>query len=113
MRKYRNQVAAGLLFITVVLIAVIAVTGVGELADKLGDFPLWVFVPVFLLKWVNWTLRYNEWRYFLGVLGVRTVRGLPERPVPAPDQPMTIRERDSFVLWMVGTHVSRQPRQTR
>jgi uncharacterized protein (TIRG00374 family) len=109
MRKYRNQVLAGLLFITVVLIAVVAFTGAGELADKLGDFPVWLFVPVFLLKCLNWALRYAEWRYFLGVLGVRTVRGLPERPLPAPDQPPTIRERDSAVLWLAGLALSISP----
>ena len=108
MRKYRNQVLAGLLFITVVLIAVIAVTGVEELAEKLDDFPLWVFVPVFLLKCVNWLLRYIEWRYFLGVIGVRTVRGLRERPQPNPEQPI-IRERDSAVLWMAGLTLSISP----
>ncbi len=107
MRKYRNQVLAGLLFITVVLIAVVAVTGAAELADRLGDFPLWVFIPVFLLKCLNWTLRYTEWRYFLGVLGVRTVRGLPERP--SPDQPPVIRERDSVVLWLSGLALSISP----
>jgi uncharacterized protein (TIRG00374 family) len=109
MRKYRNQVLAGLLFITVVLIAVVAVTGAGQLADRLGNFPLWMFVPVFLLKCLNWALRYAEWRYFLGVLGVRTVRGLPERPLPAPDQPLTIRERDSAVLWLSGLALSISP----
>ncbi len=107
MRKYRNQVLAGLLFITVVLIAVVAVTGAGELADRLGDFPLWVFIPVFLLKCLNWTLRYTEWRYFLSVLGVRTVRGLPERPLP--EQPPVIRERDSVVLWLSGLALSISP----
>jgi uncharacterized protein (TIRG00374 family) len=109
MRKYRNQVLAGLLFITIVLIAVVAVTGAGQLADRLGDFPLWVFVPVFLLKGLNWTLRYAEWRYFLGVLGVRTVRGLPERPASSADHPPTIREQDSMVLWMAGLTLSISP----
>jgi uncharacterized protein (TIRG00374 family) len=109
MRKYRNQVLAGLLFITIVLIAVVAFTGAGELADKLGNFPLWLFVPIFLLKCLNWALRYAEWRYFLGVIGVRTVRGLPERPLPAPDQPPIIRERDSAVLWLSGLALSISP----
>jgi uncharacterized protein (TIRG00374 family) len=76
---------------------------------KLGDFPLWVFVPMFLLKCVNWTLRYTEWRYFLGVLGVRTARGLSERPIPAPGQPMIIRERDSAVLWLAGLTLAVSP----
>ena len=108
MRKYRNQVLAGLLFITVVLIAVVAVTGADELAANLDDFPLWVFGPVLLLKCVNWALRYIEWRYFLGVIGVQTVRGLRDRPAPAPEAPV-IRERDSIILWLAGLAFSISP----
>jgi uncharacterized protein (TIRG00374 family) len=108
MRKYRNQILAGLLFITVVLIAVVAVTGADEMAEKLGDFSLWVFVPVVLLKCLNWTLRYIEWRYFLGVVGVRTVRGQRNRPQPQPDAP-AIRERDSAVLWLAGLPMAVSP----
>lgn len=98
MRAYRNQVLAGLLFISIVLIAVVAVTGANELVDRLDDFPLWLFVPVFLLKCLNWVLRYSEWRYFLGVIGVRTVH----HPVTASPENPAIRERDSFLLWMAG-----------
>lgn len=101
MRRYRNQILAGLLFTSAVLIAVIAITGADALADELGNFPLWVFAPVFLLKCANWTLRYVEWRYFLGVIGIRTVRGLSAPPAPAPAAP-AIRERDSAVLWLAG-----------
>lgn len=108
MRRYRNQILAGLLFISVVLIAVVAITGAGALADRLGDFPLWLFVPVLLLKCLNWALRYYEWRYFLGVIGVRTVRGLPQPPPPNPAAP-AIRERDSIVLWLAGLAMSVSP----
>lgn len=108
MRTYRNQVLAGLLFITIVLIAVIAITGAESLAAKLENYPLWIFVPVFALKVVNWGLRYLEWRYFLGVVGVRTQRGLPQRPAPNPAAP-TVRERDSIVLWMAGLAMSISP----
>ncbi len=108
MRKYRNQVLAGLLFITVVMIALVVITGAEELAEKLGDFPVWVLVPVLVLKCVNWGLRYVEWRYFLGVLGVRTVRGLPAAPAPNPAAPQ-IRESDSFILWMAGLPLSVSP----
>jgi uncharacterized protein (TIRG00374 family) len=109
MSKYRNQVVAGLLFISLVLIAVIAVTGAEALATRLTNFPLWILVPVFLLKCVNWTLRYLEWRYFLGVIGVRTVRELPARPVPSPEGPPTIRERDSATLWLSGLSLAVSP----
>ncbi|NLX08930.1 MAG: flippase-like domain-containing protein [Chloroflexi bacterium] len=105
MQKYRNQVLAGLLFITVVLIAVVAITGVDALGSRLGDFPLWVFAPVLGLKVLNWLLRYWEWRYFLGVIGVRTVRG---ETTPA-EQAATIRERDSVILWLAGLTLSISP----
>lgn len=108
MRRYRRQVLAGLLFITVVLVAVIAVTGADTLADNLRNFPLWLFAPVLALKVLNWALRYWEWRYLLGVIGVRTVRGRRERPAPNPAAP-AIRERDSVVLWLSGLALSISP----
>lgn len=108
MRRYRRQVLAGLLFITAVLIAVVAVTGADALAENLGNFPLWLLIPVLLLKCVNWTLRYIEWRYFLGVIGVRTLRGLAAPPPPNPAAP-AVRERDSAVLWLSGLALSVSP----
>lgn len=107
-RRYRNQLLAGLLFISVVLIAVVAVTGADALATRLEDFPFWLLAPVLALKCVNWTLRYLEWRYFLGVIGVRTVRGQRARPAPNPDAPL-IRERDSAVLWLAGLTLAVSP----
>lgn len=108
MHRYRRQVLAGLLFITLVLVAVIAVTGADTLAQNLRAFPLALFAPVLGLKAVNWALRYAEWRYFLGVIGVRTVRGLRERPAPNPAAPV-IREGDSVVLWLSGLALSISP----
>ncbi|WP_119067362.1 lysylphosphatidylglycerol synthase transmembrane domain-containing protein [Aggregatilinea lenta] len=101
MRRYQRQVLAGLLFLSVVLIAVILFTGAGTLAGTLRDFPAALLIPVFLLKIVNWSLRYAEWRYFLGVVGVRTVHGEPSRPA--------IRERDSILLWLAGMTLSVSP----
>ncbi|MBN1680667.1 MAG: flippase-like domain-containing protein [Anaerolineae bacterium] len=109
MDKYRNQVVAGLLFITVVLIAVVVLTGVDELADRLDNFPLWLFVPILALKALNWSLRYLEWRYFLGVINVRTVWNGNTTAAPSPDEPATIRERDSMILWLSGLAFSISP----
>jgi uncharacterized protein (TIRG00374 family) len=104
MRNYRNQILAGLLFISVALIAVVALTGVDALAGKLETFPLWLFIPVLLLKCVNWGLRYLEWRTFLRVIGVHTVWEKTESsPVPS------IRERDSLVLWLSGLAMAVSP----
>ena len=108
MQKYRHQILLGLLFISAVLIAVVVITGAGALTDRLRHFPLALLVPVLALKVVNWGLRYLEWRYFLGVIGVRTVRGLREPPPPNPAAP-AIRERDSLVLWLSGLAMSISP----
>lgn len=108
MRNYRNQILAGLLFISLVLIAVVLVTGIDALTTRLQDFPLWIFLPVIGLKIVNWALRYWEWRYFLGVIGVRTVRGQPSHPA-TPTHPAAIRERDSVILWLAGMTLSVSP----
>lgn len=108
MQRYRHQILIGLLFISVVLIAVVLVTGAGALTERLRNFPLELLAPVLALKVLNWALRYLEWRYFLGVIGVRTVRGLSQPPPPNPAAP-AIRERDSLILWLSGLAMSISP----
>jgi len=108
MRRLRNQVAAGLVFMAAVLIGVIGLTGASDLARALDRFPLGLFAPILGLKLINWALRYWEWRYFLGVIGVRTVRGGARRPAPDPRAP-AIRERDSAALWLAGLAMSVSP----
>lgn len=108
MQHYRRQVAGGILFITLALIVVVVVTGVDSLLARLDHFPALYFVPVFGLKLVNWTLRYIEWRYFLGVIGVRTSWRRPTTPATSTTPP-TIRERDSVVLWLAGLTLAVSP----
>lgn len=108
MQSYRRQVAAGLLFISLALIAVVLVTGAGTLREKLDHFPLAYFVPVLALKVLNWALRYVEWRYFLGVIGVRTTWRGPTAPATA-SAPPTLRERDSVILWLAGLTLAISP----
>jgi len=108
MQSYRRQIAAGLLFISLALIAVVVATGAQSLLDKLGRFPLAYFIPVIALKLVNWSLRYYEWRYFLGVIGVRTTRRGPTAPATA-SAPPTLRERDSVILWLASLTLAVSP----
>jgi uncharacterized protein (TIRG00374 family) len=108
MHVYRRQVAAGILFISLVLIAVVIVTGKDALLETLERFPPAYFIPIFALKLVNWALRYYEWRYFLGVIGVRTSWRGPT--APAQDgAPPTIREWDSVILWLAGMTLTVSP----
>ncbi len=105
MRKYRRQVVAGLVFIALALIGVVVITGADQLVETLKTFPAWLFLPVLLLKFLNWTLRYFEWRYYLGVIGVKTKRG----PVESSPENPVVRERDSAVLWLAGMSLSISP----
>ncbi|NDJ78964.1 MAG: flippase-like domain-containing protein [Chloroflexi bacterium] len=113
MRRYRNQVLAGLVFLALALIAVVVITGVDDLVENLADFPLWLFVPITALKLLNWALRYLEWRYFLGVIGVRTVWRNPALSTSLPQDAetplITIRERDSVIVWLSALPLSISP----
>ncbi|MBI5929495.1 MAG: flippase-like domain-containing protein [Chloroflexi bacterium] len=108
MHKYRNQIIGSLIFMLAVVIGVIVFFNARDLAKKLGEFPLWIFIPVIALKWVNWALRYFEWQYFLRVIGVKaTLRG-ETRPA-TETQPATVKIRDSFILWMASLPLALSP----
>ncbi len=108
MQKYRNQIIGSLMFMLAVGIGVIVFFNARDLAKKLGEFPVWLFVPVISLKFVNWVLRYFEWQYFLRVIGVKaTLRG---ETLPATEtSPATVRIQDSFILWMASLPLALSP----
>ncbi len=109
MRRYRNQIVLSLAFMAVVLVLVVLLSNAHQLADKLGDFPLLLFIPIIGLKVINWILRYLEWHYFLHIIDVYPVLRGETRPAPAPDQPATIRVQDSFILWMASLPFALSP----
>lgn len=109
MRKYRNQIIFGMAFMVAVMIAVILLSNARDLAERLGDFPLWLFVPIIGLKVTNWILRYLEWHYFLHIIGVRGMIRGETRPPLAAGEPATIRVQDSFLLWMVSLPFALSP----
>lgn len=109
MQRFRNQVLIGMAFMAAVLIAVVLLSNARELGHQLGTFPRWLFMPIIMLKVVNWILRYLEWHYFLHVIEVYPViRGKTSPPLP-PNQPATIRVSDSFILWMASLPFALSP----
>lgn len=102
MRKYWNQMLLGMAFVATVLIAVVIVGDARSLAKRLESFPVWYFLPIIVLKVMNWLFSYLEWHYFLHVIGVNPVLKGPTAPAPHPDQPATIRVQDSLILWMAS-----------
>ena len=109
MRKYRNQLIVGIIFTSAVAVIVALISNVGELAEKLSDFPLWLLIPIIVMKLVNWTMSYMEWHYFLHVIHVYPVfRGTTQPAIP-PDQPATIRVSDSLILWVASLPLALSP----
>ena len=109
MQKYWNQIFLGLALSAAVMIGVVLFSNVRDLADKLGSFPLWVFIPVIALKFVNWVLRYFEWHYFLHIIDVHPVLRGETKPPDAPGEPATIRVSDSFLLWLASLPFALSP----
>jgi uncharacterized membrane protein YbhN (UPF0104 family) len=108
MRKYRNQLLIGLGFGFGVIIAVIAFANARDLARQLGDFPLWMFAPMLILKLLNWAFRYAEWHYFLGVIGVRLSARQATHPA-TPTQPPVLNWRESLLIWTAGLPIAISP----
>lgn len=109
MQKYRNQIAFGISFTLAVMVVVVLLTNANDLIEQLGDFPLWILLPVVGLKLINWILRYFEWHYFLHIIDVHPVIRGETRPALGPDQPATIRVSDSFILWMASLPFALSP----
>lgn len=69
MRKYRNRLLAGFAIVVVIYIGLLFLTNTGELLAQLRLYPWILLVPVVLLKFAAWFLRFWRWQYFLGVIG--------------------------------------------
>lgn len=109
MRRYISQIILGIALSFAVMIGVVLVSNARDLATQLGDFPLWVFLPVIGLKVINWVLRYWEWHYFLHIIKVNPVFRGETKAASADGSPATIRMTDSFILWMASLPFSLSP----
>ena len=107
MHVYRRQVAAGILFISLVLIAVVIVTGKMRCSKRSSAFRPRISSDL-RAKAGQLGAALLQWRYFLSVIGVRTSWRDPT--APAQDgAPPTIREWDSVILWLAGMTLTVSP----
>ena len=108
MQKYRNQMLLGLGFSLLVVIGVIAIFNARDLIQELDKFTLWLFLPMMVLKFMNWGFRYWEWHYFLNVIGVKIS---PSQPTthPTDTQPAIVNLKDCIILWTAGLPIAISP----
>lgn len=93
MQKYRNRIVAGLAIVFLIYVALLLVSNTGELLDNLRAYPWALLLPVILLKFCAWFLRFCRWHYFLGV-------------IDAADK---ISRFDSAVLFVAGFSMAVSP----
>jgi uncharacterized protein (TIRG00374 family) len=70
MRKFRNRLLIGLAVIFIIYVGVLIFANTEELLSYLAAYPWALLLPVILLKFVAWGLRFVRWQYYLRVVGV-------------------------------------------
>ncbi|MBL8164307.1 MAG: flippase-like domain-containing protein [Anaerolineae bacterium] len=72
MQKYRNRILIGFAVVFVIYVGLLLFANTGELLDHLRNYPWMLLVPVILLKFCAWFLRFWRWHYYLWVIGAHT-----------------------------------------
>lgn len=68
MQKYRNRILAGFAIVFIIYIGLLLFTNTQELFTQLLNYPWLLLVPVILLKFSAWFLRFWRWQYYLHVI---------------------------------------------
>jgi len=68
MRKYRNRILVGFAVVFVIYAGLLLFVNTGELIANLRAYPWHLFIPVIVLKFVAWILRFCQWQYYLHVI---------------------------------------------
>lgn len=68
MQKYRNRMLMGFALVFIIYIGILVFGNAQELLAELRAYPWILLVPVVLLKFCAWLLRFWRWHYFLGVI---------------------------------------------
>jgi glycosyltransferase 2 family protein len=71
MRKYRNQIIAGLVIAFAIYIGLLLFVNTGELLEHLQNYPWHLLVPIVVLKLLSWGFHFLKWQYFLQIIGAR------------------------------------------
>jgi uncharacterized protein (TIRG00374 family) len=69
MRRFRNRILLGLALIFVIYVVLGVFAGTQDVAGALQSFPWALLIPVVLLKFCAWFLRFWRWQYYLHVIG--------------------------------------------
>lgn len=93
MRTYQKRIVIGLAIIFVIYIGLLFFADTGALMAQLQVYPWALLIPVVLLKFCAWFLRFWRWQYFLGVIG-------------ASDK---ISRLDSAILFVAGFSMAVSP----
>lgn len=68
MQKYRNRLLVGLAIVFIIYIALLVFSNTNDLLAQLSVFPWILIIPIVLLKFTAWFIRFWRWQYFLGVI---------------------------------------------
>lgn len=68
MQKYRNRLLLGFAIVFVIYVGLLIFGNARELLAELRVYPWILLVPVILLKFCAWFLRFWRWHYFLWVI---------------------------------------------
>ncbi|MCE2490181.1 MAG: flippase-like domain-containing protein [Anaerolineae bacterium] len=66
-----KRLLAGLGIALVTYLALLLAANSVELLEQLGQFPVLLLLPLFLLKVLTWLFRFLVWQHFLAAVGVR------------------------------------------
>ncbi|MEZ4667488.1 MAG: lysylphosphatidylglycerol synthase transmembrane domain-containing protein [Anaerolineae bacterium] len=69
MQKYRNRILIGLAIVFIIYVGLLVFGNARELFAQLRSYSWILLVPVILLKFCAWFLRFWRWHYFLWVIG--------------------------------------------
>jgi len=101
MTRYRTRIWQGIGISLGILILLLIASDLPALWDSLQSFNTLYLVPIFLLKLLNYSFRYAEWHYLLGVVGVKVGR-VPNAPAPDEDIPAYLNLWDSIAIFLAG-----------
>jgi len=95
MKHNQHKILQGAVIAAGVFLVLLVLADLNTLLRTLRGFSVWLLLPIFLLKLVNYTFRYLEWHYLLGVVGVRVGREL--------------RLTDSIAIFLTGFPMALSP----
>ncbi|MBX3065415.1 MAG: flippase-like domain-containing protein [Anaerolineae bacterium] len=73
MQKYHRLILIGILFGVLVFIVIALLGDASQMAQYAQSYPWLIMLPVLLLRFANYTLRFLKWHFYLDLVGVKGV----------------------------------------